>query len=571
MCGIFAVIGHTDAYPTVREGLIRLAYRGYDSAGIAFEQSEPTKTLGHPENLKELKTSATWAIGHNRWATHGKPSIPNAHPHRSMCKDFTVVHNGIVENYLELKDFLKHKGYTFVSETDTEVIPNLLSYYTDLEDTLESAIEKALKNIKGSYALAIHSQQEPNSLFLIRAGSPAVIGVDDTNSYYISSDLTALPENTRFFREVSEHTLYRLDAGYDHVLAELYDWTYFKPITEAYDLGNFPDYMTKEIFHQVASLPQLLKQPSEDYSVAKDLLLSADQIILVGCGSAFYAAMVGASVLEEAYKKPVRVMSAGELQYQQIHCTKETVLLAVSQSGETADTLRCVQRYKHLKSIAICNTANSTLSKICTTEVAIHAGKEISVASTKAVTHQALTLMNLGNPISRGAVLKNIDTLVNFKKFETLCGMLVSQYSLIALSRGHLLPSILETALKIKELAYIHTEGLSASEFKHGPLALISSSSTCLAFIDETIEDKIVSNIKEVQSREGKVVAVVSKGCRRETKSILDYYVEIDTDNPVLNPILFIIAGQIITYNLAKSLGKSIDRPRNLAKSVTVE
>ena len=571
MCGIFAVIGHTDAYPVVRQGLLRLAYRGYDSAGIAFEKSEPTKTLGHPENLKDLKTSATWAIGHNRWATHGKPSIPNAHPHRSMCKDFTVVHNGIVENYLELKDFLKHKGYTFVSETDTEVIPNLLSYYNDLEDTLESAIDKAVKNIKGSYALVIHSQQEPNSLFLIRSGSPAVIGVDDTNSYYISSDLTALPENTRLFREVSEHILYRLDAGYDHVLAELYDWVYFKPITEAYDLGNFPDYMTKEIFHQVASLPQLLKQPSEDYSVAKDLLLSADQIILVGCGSAFYAAMVGASVLEEAYKKPVRVMSAGELQYQQIHCTKESVLLAVSQSGETADTLRCVQRYKHLKSIAICNTANSTLSKICTTEVAIHAGKEISVASTKAVTHQALTLMNLGNPISRGAVLKNIDTLVNFKKFETLCGMLVSQYSLIALSRGHLLPSILETALKIKELAYIHTEGLSASEFKHGPLALISNSSTCLAFIDETIEDKIVSNIKEVQSREGKVVAVVSKGCRKETKSILDYYIEIDTDNPVLNPILFIIAGQIITYNLAKSLGKSIDRPRNLAKSVTVE
>jgi glucosamine--fructose-6-phosphate aminotransferase (isomerizing) len=570
MCGIFAVVGHRDAYSTVREGLLRLAYRGYDSAGIALENSEPVKTLGHPENLKSLKTSARWAIGHNRWATHGKPSIPNAHPHRSMNKDFTVVHNGIVENYLELKEFLKYKGYKFISDTDTEVIPNLLSYYADLEDDLESAIEKAVKNLKGSYALVIHATAEPDSLYLVRLGSPAVIGVDDSNSYYVSSDMTTLPKETRYFREVEENSLYKLNNEY-RFSADIYDWIVFKPIKEVYDLGNFPDFMTKEISHQIASLPELLSRPTVQQTQAKNVLLSAHQIILVGCGSAFYASMVGARVLEKAYRKPVRVMSAGELQYQEVYCTENSVLVAVSQSGETADTIRCVQKYNHLQTISVCNTPNSTLSKLCTTEVQILAGKEISVASTKAVTHQALTLFMLSENIRGGAFLKNIDTLVNFKKFEVLCEKLVTQYSIIALSRGHLLAPILETALKIKELAYIHTEGLSASEFKHGPLALISNSSTCLAFIDETIEDKIVSNIKEVQSREGKVVAVVSKGCRKETKSILDYYVEIDTDNPVLNPILFIIAGQIITYNLAKSLGKSIDRPRNLAKSVTVE
>ena len=571
MCGIFGSTGHKNSYNIVREGLLKLAYRGYDSAGIASSSTSAVvleKTMGHPEGLPKEGTPTSSAIGHNRWATHGKPSEQNAHPHMSMDGSVFLVHNGIIENHLALKEKLSEEGYHFYSETDTEVIPNLIEREYKLSGNSLKAIEGAIALLEGSFAIVCFFTHQPLKLFVAKKGSPLVLGATQTLSYYISSDKNSLPEDTFLYADLPECCVVEISAG------DLVKGVVFQPFEHtdnSYRLDGYKDYMSKEIASQESSIPAFMcaRHPCN----IRELFKGKDQIIITGCGSALYASQMASSALEARYKIPVRVLSAGELQYDKhIVVDDKTLLIAVSQSGETADTLRCVKKLG-LTSLAIHNTKGSSLDRSCNASLYIEAGQEISVASTKAVTHQAIALLSLAYDLRDYAEtfpLRNV--FLASHKLSILAKEISVSKNLMVVARGTLIPSALETALKIKEICYIHAEGMSASEFKHGPLALIDEHTPTLAFVGKEGESKIVSNIQEIKARSGMVYGVVDEKCSKETKSVFDYYVEIPcSEFEFLNPILFTICGQLINYHIASILDVNVDRPRNLAKSVTTE
>ena len=572
MCGIFGSTGHKDSYKVVREGLLKLAYRGYDSAGIASSTSTSAvvleKTMGHPENLPEEGSSTQSAIGHNRWATHGKPSEQNAHPHMSMNGKVFLVHNGIIENHLTLKEQLSKEGYHFYSETDTEVIPNLIEREYKLSGNPLKAIEDAIALLEGSFAIVCFFTHQPLNLFVAKKGSPLVLGATQTLSYYISSDKNSLPEDTFLYADLPECCAVEISAG-DQVKGVMFQP--FEHTDNNYRLDGYKDYMSKEIASQETSIPMFMSAKNPCY--IRGLFKGKDQVIITGCGSALYASHMVSSALEARYKIPVRVLSAGELQYDKhIAVGEKTLLIAVSQSGETADTLRCVKKLG-LTSLAIHNTKGSSLDRYCNASLYIEAGQEISVASTKAVTHQAIALLSLAYDLRDYAETFPLrEVFLSSHKLSILAKEISTAKNLMVVARGTLISSALETALKIKEICYIHAEGMSASEFKHGPLALIEERTPTLAFVDKESENKTVSNIQEIKARGGLVYGVVDEKCSKETKSVFDYYVEIPcSDFTFLNPILFTICGQLINYHIATILGVNVDRPRNLAKSVTTE
>ena len=611
MCGIVAYVGERTAYPILIKGLQRLEYRGYDSAGIALinHVTKVYKCKGKVRDLerhsKGKEINGTIGMGHTRWATHGEPSDTNAHPHVSMNKKFTVIHNGIIENYSHLKKELLTRGYTFQSDTDTEVLANFIeSIYIENQVDAEMAVRLALTKVIGAYGLVVSCEDEKEKLIAARKGSPLVIGVG-SGEYFLASDATPIIEYT-------DKVIYMNDEDVAVITRESLDLKSIHndkltPIIQKVDLnieeidkGEFEHFMLKEIYEQPNSISDTFRgRISMDRSniflggIADVLpkLVDAKRILIIACGTSWHAGLVGEYLLEEYARIPVEVEYASEFRYRNPVISKDDVLIAISQSGETADTLAAIKMAKECGAtiLGICNVAGSSIPRETHAGVYTHAGIEIGVASTKAFTSQVtvLTMMAflLGkkrNVISESFYSELIQGLTDIPQKilrvlnnEPAIRKIAETYkaatNALYLGRGNLFPVALEGALKLKEISYIHAEGYPAAEMKHGPIALIDENMPVfvIATKDKSYE-KIVSNIQEVKARDGKVIAIVTEGDEVITK-MADHVIEVPDTHEALAPLLTIIPLQVISYHIAVMRGCNVDQPRNLAKSVTVE
>lgn len=611
MCGIVAYVGDRTAYPILIKGLQRLEYRGYDSAGIALMNGKTNiyKCKGKVKDLEHLvkdqDISGSVGMGHTRWATHGEPSDRNAHPHQSMNGKFIVIHNGIIENYAHLKKELTNRGYSFNSDTDTEVLANLIeNVYLEQKVSAELAVRLALTRVVGAYGLVISSPEESGMLIAARKGSPLVIGVGD-KEYFLASDATPIIEYTDQVIYLNDEEVAVISRqGLD--LKNIYNDTKTPEIKtinlsiENIDKGEYEHYMLKEIHEQSNSITETFRgRIAMDESKiflggildVMHKLIDAKRIVIVACGTSWHAALVGEYLFEEYARIPVEVEYASEFRYRNPIVDKDDLVIAISQSGETADTLAAVRLVKNSGAtiLGICNVAGSSLSRETHAGVYTHAGIEIGVASTKAFTSQitVLTMMAflLGNKrqVLPAADYKALiheliqvpDKIAEILKEEENIKKIASIYkdatNALYLGRGILFPVALEGALKLKEISYIHAEGYPAAEMKHGPIALIDESLpvVVLAVQDRSYE-KMVSNIQEVKARKGKVIAIVSKG-DKVVKKMADQVIEIPNCHEALSPLLSVIPLQILSYHIAVMRGCNVDQPRNLAKSVTVE
>lgn len=612
MCGIVAYIGGRTAYPILVKGLQRLEYRGYDSAGIALYNDQQVQLYKCKGKVRDLENHAmghpiagTMGMGHTRWATHGIPNDINAHPHTSMKGKFVIIHNGIIENYAHLKKELANRGYTFKSETDTEVLANLIeNIYLENQIDAEMAVRLALTKVVGAYGLVIMSTDEPDKLIAARKGSPLVIGIGE-NEYFLASDATPIIEYTDqmvylndeevavISRQGMELTNIQNDAKIPKVIKVDLD-------IEKIDKGEFDHYMLKEIYEQPTSIGDTFRgRVALDKSkiflggIADVMpqLSNAKRIIIVACGTSWHAGLVGEYLFEEFARIPVEVEYASEFRYRNPVIDKDDVVIAISQSGETADTLAAIRMAKEQGAliIGICNVAGSSIPRETHAGVYTHAGPEIGVASTKAFSSQVTVLTMMAFMIGRKrntftqeeyeSLIHEL-TLIPGKIKEILTEehairKIAETYkdstNALYLGRGYLFPVALEGALKLKEISYIHAEGYPAAEMKHGPIALIDENMPVfvLATKDKSYE-KIVSNIQEVKARNGKVIAVVTEG-DDTIKRMADHAIEVPLCHEALAPLLTVIPLQIISYHIAVMRGCNVDQPRNLAKSVTVE
>jgi glutamine---fructose-6-phosphate transaminase (isomerizing) len=606
MCGIVGYLGKKDALDPVITGLKALEYRGYDSAGIAYLEDgkcHVVKRVGRVEklanDLPNIKTGL--AIGHTRWATHGSPTIANAHPHFNANKTIAVVHNGIIENYVQIKTKLQELGYVFVTETDTEVIPNLIDYHLKNFRSFEKAFEKTLQELRGAYAIvAIHCKQ-PEKLYAARLSSPLILGVGK-DEFILASDPTAVMEHTKNVVYIEDYEMLVISkTGYEiknfkrakvvKRLAEKLDFDF-----EQAKLGDYPNYMIKEIYEA----PQTIRsatlgriRPASTTvklggleSVAQQLE-HIDRIIIVACGTSYYAGLVGEYLIEELAGIPVEVQLASEFKYRSEPLSRSTAVLAISQSGETADTiaaLKKVEGYGILR-LGVVNAVGSTIARMTDAGVYCHAGPEQAVASTKAFIAQVtvLTLMalHLGKshtPAFRD-LLKELDALpkkaeellAQAEKIKKVAEKYADRKDFLFIGRGYGYPCALEGALKLKEISYIHAEGYAAGEMKHGPLAMIDKQFATFAIAtDGDLLEKTYSNIQEIKARSGPIVAIATEG-NRHIKRVANDVIFIPKTMEQTQPILVAIAMQLFSYYAAMKLGKNVDRPRNLAKSVTVE
>lgn len=611
MCGIVAYVGEKLAYPILIKGLQRLEYRGYDSAGVALINSgtHTYKCLGKVSDLEEhakgQALSGSIGMGHTRWATHGEPSDANSHPHTSMNGKFTLVHNGIIENYAHLKKELTARGYKFQSETDTEVLVNLIeNIYLEQKVCAEIAVRLALSKVVGAYGLVISCSDEHDQLIAARKGSPLVIGVGK-KEYFLGSDASPIIEYT-------DRVIYMNDEDVaiitkDDLILKNIQNDALKPKIQKIELtidkidkGEYEHFMLKEIHEQPTSIGDTFRgRISIDKSkiflggIADVMpkMTQAKRIIIVACGTSWHAAMVGEYLFEEFARVPVEVEYASEFRYRNPVITPDDVLIAISQSGETADTLAAIKMAKEKGAtiIGICNVVGSSIPRETHAGVYTHAGPEIGVASTKAFTSQVtvLTMMAFMLGRKRGSIydqqykeLVQELTLVPEKirtilKSESYIKEIAEKYkdatNALYLGRGYLFPVALEGALKLKEISYIHAEGYPAAEMKHGPIALIDENMPVfvLATKDKSYE-KIVSNIQEVKARRGKVIAIVTEG-DETIKNLADHVIEVPDAHEAISPLLTVIPLQIISYYIAVMRGCNVDQPRNLAKSVTVE
>ena len=610
MCGIYAYLGEKKSYPEVKLGLERLAYRGYDSAGIVSivkDKFISSKVVGHPENLPDLNIKSKISIGHTRWATHGKPSQENAHPHFSNDNKIAVVHNGIIENYYEIKDFLKVNGYSFYSQTDTELVPNLIQYYYSNGLSYEEAILKALKDIKGAYALVISNIDYPHKLTIARQGSPVGVGRDKKGNLYISSDLRSFPNLVNEILSVDEGKLAFVELGGDILIKNLngkIEEAIFEKNKEKiidYKLGHYKHFLEKEIFEQPIYVRNALSGRIDlgqkifklgGITEKLDKILSADEVIFTGCGSAFYAAVIGSQIFEHYTRIRTRAIPAGELKYLNPVISNKTVLISVSQSGETADTLGCIKMAKNFQAtnLGIVNVVNSAIAREVDAGIYIRAGEEKSVASTKSVLNQIIAMILLSiivaskinlSPLEYESLIREINALP--QKIESILEqsqtikVIAEKYhnykNLLCIGRGILEPVAKEGALKIKEISYIHAEGYSAAELKHGPLALIDEEMPTIALVNGgVLEEKMLSNIREIKSRSGRVIGIVDDKVSDEIIHSVDDFIKIPAStNKALDSILFLIPLQLFAYYISLANNRPIDRPRNLAKSVSVE
>jgi glucosamine--fructose-6-phosphate aminotransferase (isomerizing) len=608
MCGIIGYIGTKNAISIVMEGLKRLEYRGYDSAGIAYfvgDSIAVKRCKGKIQVLEGImrgtEIESHSAIGHTRWATHGKPSDENAHPHRS--NGIVVVHNGIIENYITLKRSLTQEGYEFTSETDTEVLCHLIMKYS-LEAPLEDAVRRAIKNLKGAYAFAVLSEDEPDKIIAVRKESPLVIGLGE-EEYFLASDVPAFLSHSRdvIFLDNNEMAILQkegvaiTDFEGNPINKEVVSITWSASMAEK---GGYRHFMLKEIFEQPRALADTLRGrvlPDkgdvviEEFGLKEKDFSSFDKVMIVACGTSYHAAMIGKYIIEEIAHIPVETDIASEFRYRKPIINERTLLIAISQSGETADTLAAMREARRLgaKILVVCNVIASTAAREADFVFYTHSGPEIGVASTKAFTTQILALylfaIALGrrlNTLNEASAIGHIEDLMRLPGKVESCLELNHQISQIAkdlskaqdflyLARGINYPIALEGALKLKEISYIHAEGYPAGEMKHGPIALIDEDLPVVVIVpNDTLYEKVVLNMEEVKSRGGKIVAIT---CRPDDAiDRLSYRtVVVEGINPILDTILFAVPLQLLAYHISVLRGCDVDQPRNLAKSVTVE
>ena len=614
MCGIVGYIGWQDAAPVLLKGLKRLEYRGYDSAGIVLMNGTLTvmKQKGSVGALEKdtLKfranlPGATVGIGHTRWATHGEPSDRNAHPHLNKAGDIAIIHNGIVENYSALKQELLSEGYLFVSETDSEVLVHLIDRIWKREPSLdlESVTRSALRHVEGAYGLCVISSREPDKIVVARKGSPLVIGIG-AGEFFIASDAAPIVEHTNKVVYLSDGELAVVTReGYSVKTIENVEQE--KIVTELdfslekIEKGGFKHFMLKEIFEQPAVMHDVMRGRVrldegqihlggiEDYL---DRLKHAKRIVICACGTSWHAALIGEYLIEEFARIPVEVDYASEFRYRNPIVGVDDVVILISQSGETADTLAALRtaREKGALVMGICNVVGSTIARETLCGMYTHAGPEIGVASTKAFTAQVIMLYMLALALSKGRTISNDEIAIHLKELSSIPEKasrileLDSQIKTIAerfkdaknflyLGRGYNFPVALEGALKLKEISYIHAEGYPAAEMKHGPIALIDEDMPVIiiATRDNTYS-KILSNIEEVRSRKGRVIAIANEG-DQEISRLAEDVIYIPQASGPITPLLAVIPLQLLAYHIATFRGCNVDRPRNLAKSVTVE
>ncbi|HVN59220.1 MAG TPA: glutamine--fructose-6-phosphate transaminase (isomerizing) [Bacteroidales bacterium] len=611
MCGIVGYIGSRSAKDIILNGLKRLEYRGYDSAGLALIGDEPSifRCKGRVKDLEEMVNDSgadgPIGIGHTRWATHGEPNELNAHPQVSYKGNFIVVHNGIIENYSRLKKHLENRGVVFNSQTDTEVIANLMEHlYLEGSLSPEQAITTALGSLEGAYGLAIICPQEKNRIFAARKGSPLVIGVGDGENF-IASDATPIVEHTQKVIYLGDDDLAII--GRNELTIRTLRKQVIQPEVKEVDIRlgevdkeGFPHFMLKEIFEQPRAIHDTFRgRILPDHSGimlgglhgVMDDLVKAEKIIIIACGTSWHAGLLGEYIFEEYTRIPVEVEYASEFRYRNPVINKGDIVIAISQSGETADTLAAIKmaRGKGAKVLGICNVVGSGIPRETDAGVYTHAGPEIGVASTKAFTTQVTVLAMMAFVIGyRKGIISDtvyhdlIGELVSLPgKMEralqandralALAELIKDSRNALYLGRGYLFPVALEGALKLKEISYIHAEGYPAAEMKHGPIALIDENMpvVVVATRDSTY-DKISSNIQEIKARKGKVIAIVTEG-DQAIGAIADHVLEVPVTVPVFSGILAVIPLQLLSYHIAVLRGCDVDQPRNLAKSVTVE
>jgi len=611
MCGIVGYIGTRDAYPVLIKGLKRLEYRGYDSAGVALLNGDTTiykkqgKVTDLEDHVRGKETKSTIGMGHTRWATHGEPSDVNAHPHQSEKGLFTIIHNGIIENYSVLKKTLMDQGMKFYSETDTEVLANLIEYiYTTEDVSVEVAVSLALQKVDGAYGLLVFSSEDPNLMIAARRSSPLVIGLG-SNEYFIASDAMPIVEYTDrvIYLNNDDIALIKRD---ELVLKNLVSET-TKVNIKTLDMGisemekqGYEHYMLKEIFEQPRSIMDTFRGriQTETREVrlgglheVEDKLINAKRIVVIACGTSWHAGLVGEYLIEDLARIPVEVEYASEFRYRNPMIGPEDVVLAISQSGETADTLAAIQLAKEAGALVlgICNVAGSSISRETDAGVYTHAGIEIGVASTKAFTAQVTVLTMMAIMIGKEKGLlseERFEQLLNElsevpgkieiileqnEEFKRIADIYKDASNALYLGRGVSFPVALEGALKLKEISYIHAEGYPAAEMKHGPIALIDENMPVVFIATrDGSYDKIVSNIQEVKARNGIVIAIVTEG-DTIIREMADHVIEIPKSDESLVALTAVVPLQLIAYHIALMRGCDVDQPRNLAKSVTVE
>lgn len=614
MCGIVGYVGKREAYPILIKGLSRLEYRGYDSAGVALINDDGNlviyKTKGKVADLEHAvegkNLSGNVGIAHTRWATHGEPNDVNAHPHFSESGNLALIHNGIIENYRSLKKELQNQGYHFKSETDTEVVIQLIQFIMDSHGiTLEEAVPLALNSVIGAYAIVIVDKTQPDRMIAARKGSPLIIGVGD-DEFLIGSDATPIIEYTDRVVYLGEEQIAFIERGKDLKITDLRSVEQ-TPVIKKLELnlsqiekGGFPHFMLKEIHEQPDTCSTVMNgRLHPDLGIVKlsgvidhkERLLVARRIIICACGTSWHAALIGKYMIEELTRIPVEVEYSSEFRYRNPVIYPDDVVIAISQSGETADTLAAMQLAKASGAFlfGICNVVGSSIARAADTGCYTHAGPEIGVASTKAFTAQVETLLLLALNIAqeKGTVSDDLrkriiaelpkipakieKILKHDKQISELAKTFTYAHNFIYLGRGYNYPIALEGALKLKEISYIHAEGYPAAEMKHGPIALIDEEMPVVVIAPKRGHyDKILSNIQEVKARKGRVISIVTEG-DKDVKGISDYSFEIPDTEECLVPLLSVIPLQLLAYHIAIAKGRDVDQPRNLAKSVTVE
>lgn len=608
MCGIVGYIGKRAGSPIVLDGLQALEYRGYDSAGIALVDKTKGQVIkqvgrvnGLVESVAKKNPTASLAVGHTRWATHGSPTILNAHPHSNSDGTIYVVHNGIIENYLELKQKLQNEGYKFVSETDTEVVPHLIDYYSHKLKNFEAAFKAALSDLRGAYAIAAITTVEPDTLYAARLSSPLVIGVGK-GEHILASDPAAILEHTKKVIYLDDYDLAVITGKSVKVhnlkqdkpterKAELLDFD-----SEQAALGDFPHFMLKEVFEAPATIRSAtLGRALADKNLVKlgglenvlGQLKYIDRLVIVACGTSYYAGLVGEYLIEELAGIPVEVQLASEFKYRNEPFSRSTAMLVISQSGETADTiaaLKKVEDYGVLR-LGVVNAVGSTIARMTDAGVYCHAGPEQAVASTKAFIAQVTVLTLIALHLSNGSsklykpLLKELDNLPakaqeilnQAASIKKIAEKYKDHRDFLFIGRNYAFPCALEGALKLKEISYIHAEGYAAGEMKHGPLAMIDPNFPTFALAcDSPLLEKTYSSIQEIRARKGPVVAVATVGNKAIGK-LADDVIYIPETLEQTQPILQAVVMQLFSYYIAVARGFNVDRPRNLAKSVTVE
>tara|TARA_B100001146_G_scaffold225244_2_gene248623 strand:+ start:7040 stop:8887 length:1848 start_codon:yes stop_codon:yes gene_type:complete len=615
VCGIVGYIGNREAYPIILNGLKRLEYRGYDSAGVALYDGSDiqlSKTQGKVADLekkvsKEISTKGTLGIGHTRWATHGVPNDINSHPHYSNSGDLVIIHNGIIENYAAIKKELSNRGYTFKSDTDTEVLVNLIEEIKKQHKVkLGKAVQIALNQVVGAYAIAVFDRKKPDEIVVAKLGSPLAIGIGD-NEFFVASDATPFIEftNNAIYLEDEEMAIVRRnkevkvrkikdDSLVDPYIQEL------KLNLEQIEKGGYEHFMLKEIYEQ----PSVIKDTYRGRLLAEQGIVKlggledyiqkfthADRIIIVACGTSWHAGLVAEYMFEDLARIPVEVEYASEFRYRNPIITEKDVVIAISQSGETADTLAAIKLAKEKGAFVygVCNVVGSTISRETHSGTYTHAGPEIGVASTKAFTTQITVLMMIALRLAKEkGTLSQRDYMLHLNelsripghveealrsddKIQEIAAIFKDASNFLYLGRGYNFPVALEGALKLKEISYIHAEGYPAAEMKHGPIALIDEQMPVVVIaVNSNHYEKVVSNIEEIKARKGKIIAVVTEG-DTTVKELADYIMEVPKTPETLTPLVTTIPLQLLSYHIAVLLGKNVDQPRNLAKSVTVE